>query len=325
MGEVYRARDIRLKRDVALKILPPGFAQDRDRIARFDREAKALAALNHPNIASIYGIEQTNDSLALLMELVDGDDLSARIARGAVPIEDALPIARQIANALEAAHDHGIIHRDLKPANVKVTDDGVVKMLDFGLAKPTEIGDSHSDSRLSDSPTITTPAATAMGMILGTAAYMAPEQAKGHRVDKRADVWAFGCVLYEMLTGKRAFAGTDVTDTLAAVLRSEPDWTALPAGLPGGVRQLVTGCLVKDRRDRIRDLSTALFLLDQKSAPESPSSPIASRSRALMPVAAAVAGLIVGAIATVLAYQSSSSGGPPREPSRVAIVVPADR
>src|SRR5437870_1868431 len=221
MGEVYRARDARLDRDVAIKILPETFAADPERVTRFQREAKVLASLNHPNIAIIYGLEQAAGAHALVMELVEGEDLARRIARGAVPIDEALPIAKQIAEALEAAHEQGIMHRDLKPANIKVRPDGTVKVLDFGLAKAMDpVG---SAPNVSQSPTITTPAMTQVGMILGTTAYMAPEQARGKAVDKRADIWAFACVLYEMLTGTRAFAGEDVTDTLAAVVRAEPD------------------------------------------------------------------------------------------------------
>ena len=200
MGEVYRATDTKLKRQVAIKILPPSFAADPDRLARFQREAEVLASLNHPNIAAIYGLEESGGMTALVMELVEGDDLSQRIARGAIPLDEALPIAKQIAEALEAAHEQGIIHRDLKPANIKVRPDGTVKVLDFGLAKAMEPAGATSPS-VSQSPTITTPAMTQAGMILGTAAYMSPEQARGKTVDKRADIWAFGCVLYEMLTG----------------------------------------------------------------------------------------------------------------------------
>src|SRR5471032_19971 len=204
MGEVYRATDSNLKRSVAIKVLPASVAGDADRLARFQREAEVLAALNHPNIAAIYGLEKTPDFTALVMELVEGEDLSQRIARGAIPLAEALPIAKQIAEALEAAHEQGIIHRDLKPANIKVREDGTVKVLDFGLAKALEPSGALSASA-SMSPTLTTPAMTQMGMILGTAAYMSPEQARGKPVDRRADVWAFGCVLYEMLTGRRAF------------------------------------------------------------------------------------------------------------------------
>jgi serine/threonine protein kinase len=219
MGEVYRATDSNLKRSVAIKVLPASVAADADRLARFQREAEVLASLNHPNIAAIYGLEKTPDFTALVMELVEGDDLSQRIAKGAIPLDEALPIARQIADALEAAHEQGIIHRDLKPANIKVRSDGTVKVLDFGLAKAMEPAAGSSPS-LSMSPTLTTPAMTQAGMILGTAAYMSPEQAKGRAVDKHSDMWAFGCVLYEMLTDKRAFEGDDVSDTLAAILSS---------------------------------------------------------------------------------------------------------
>ena len=250
MGEVYRARDTRLKREVALKILPASFASDPDRLARFQREAEVLASLNHPNIAAIYGIEESDQHRALVMELVDGETLADRIARGALPIDEALPIAKQIAEALEAAHERGIIHRDLKPANVKLRPDGTVKVLDFGLAKLAEPGSAIRDpgsdgardvgagfsSPNSVSPTITSPALmTGVGVLLGTAAYMSPEQAKGKPADKRSDIWAFGCVLYEMLTGKRAFDGEDVADTLVNVLKMHPDWTALPASTPPAI------------------------------------------------------------------------------------------
>ena len=222
MGQVYCARDTRLNRDVALKILSDSFANDPDRLARLTREAQTLASLNHPNIAHIYGLEESSGVRALVMELVEGDDLSHRIARGAIPLDDALPIAKQIAQALEAAHEQGIIHRDLKPANIKVRSDGTVKVLDFGLAKAVEPAAGTSASG-SNSPTITTPAMTQAGMILGTAAYMSPEQVRGKTVDKRADIWAFGCVLYEIVTGKRLFAGDSVPETLGLILSSEPD------------------------------------------------------------------------------------------------------
>src|SRR5216110_3671474 len=217
MGEVYRARDTKLNRDVAIKVLPDLFASDAERLARFTREAQTLASLNHPHIAAIYGLEESGGVRALVMELVDGEDLSQRIARGAIPVDDALPIAKQIADALEAAHEQGIIHRDLKPANIKVRNDGTVKVLDFGLAKAMDpAGASSADAM--NSPTLTA-RATQLGMILGTAAYMAPEQARGKAVDKRADIWSFGVVVFEMLTGRRAFRGDDVSDVLAAVLR----------------------------------------------------------------------------------------------------------
>ena len=224
MGQVYRATDARLKRQVAIKVLPPSLAVDADRLARFQREAEVLASLNHPNIAAIYGLEESGGMTALVMELVEGDDLSQRIARGAIPLDDALPIAKQIAEALEAAHEQGIIHRDLKPANIKVRGDGTVKVLDFGLARAMDPA-AASGANVANSPTLTAHA-TALGMIMGTAAYMAPEQAKGKTVDRRADIWAFGVVLYEMLTGRAAFAGDTVTDIIAAVVTREPDWTA---------------------------------------------------------------------------------------------------
>jgi serine/threonine protein kinase len=220
MGEVYRARDTKLDRAVAIKILPESFAHDPERRARFEREAKTLAALNQPHIGAIYGIEETSGTTALVLELVEGLTLDERIQRGPIPLDDALAIARQITEALEAAHEYGIIHRDLKPANVKVRADGMVKVLDFGLAKPLAPSGPGADATVS--PTITSPAVTGIGVILGTAAYMSPEQAKGRSADKRSDLWAFGCVLYEMLTGNRAFPGEDVSDTLAAVLRAEP-------------------------------------------------------------------------------------------------------
>src|SRR5262245_52500755 len=218
MGEVYRATDTNLGRPVAIKILPDAFAQDPERVARFEREAKTLASLNHPNIAIIHGLEKSQGTYALVMELVEGEDLSQRIARGPIPLDEALPIAKQIAEALEAAHEQGIIHRDLKPANIKVRPDGTVKVLDFGLAKLAEstAGSVTSPTAMSMSPTITSPALmSAVGVLLGTAAYMSPEQAKGKPADKRSDIWAFGCVLFEMLTGKRTFTGENVTDTIA--------------------------------------------------------------------------------------------------------------
>jgi serine/threonine-protein kinase len=274
MGQVYRARDTKLNRDVALKILPDAFANDPDRLARFTREAQTLASLNHPNIAHIHGLEegragqagqagQAEHAAFIVMELVEGEDLSQRIARGAIPIDEALPIAKQIAEALEAAHEQGIIHRDLKPANIKVRADGTVKVLDFGLAKAMEgagragEADRAGGNNLTQSPTITTPAMTAAGMILGTAAYMSPEQARGKPVDKRADIWAFGVVVYEMLTGRRAFAGDDISITLAAVMMKEPEWGALPAPTPWELRRLLTRCLKKDPKARMRDIGDA--------------------------------------------------------------------
>ena len=264
MGQVYRATDTQLGRDVALKILPDAFAGDPDRLARFQREAQVLASLNHANIAQIYGTEEdkADGTRALVLELVEGPTLADRIAQGAMPIEDALPIARQIAEALEAAHEAAVIHRDLKPANIKVREDGTVKVLDFGLAKAL---DTTAEGDPSQSPT-STAAATQMGVILGTAAYMSPEQARGRLLDKRSDVWAFGCVLYEMLTGSRAFPGETVSDTIAAVLGREPDWRALPDDIPDRVRVLLRRCLERDAKRRLRDVGDARLELDDPAA-----------------------------------------------------------
>ena len=262
MGEVYRARDIKLKRDVALKVLPEAFARDPDRMARFQREAEILASLNHPNIAAIYDLEETNGTRYLVLELVEGETLADKITRGPIRVEDSLNIAIQICEALEAAHERGVIHRDLKPANVKITPEGKVKLLDFGLAKAME--SVPASPVLSNSPTMLS--GTLGGVILGTAGYMSPEQAKGRPADKRSDVWAFGCVLYEMLTGKMAFKGEGVSDTLAAVLRSEPDWTALPTDLSPSVRALIEGSLKKDHRERIADISIARLLMSEPIA-----------------------------------------------------------
>jgi Tol biopolymer transport system component len=266
MGEVYRATDTRLKRQVAIKILPAPLAADPDRLARFQREAEVLASLSHPHIAGIYGLEESNGVKALVMELVEGPTLADRIRQGPIPLDEALPIAQQIAAALEAAHEQAIIHRDLKPANIKVREDGTVKVLDFGLAKladPTGIGRGGSGRHeSSDAPTMTSPAAmTGMGIILGTAAYMSPEQARGRMVDKRTDVWAFGAVLYEMLTGARAFEGDDIAETIASVIKGTPNWAALPADVPPQVVTLIQRCLDKDRNARVGDIAVARFLL----------------------------------------------------------------
>src|SRR6202161_1134353 len=247
MGEVYQAHDTKLGRDVAIKVLPEAFAHDPERLSRFQREAKMLAALNHPNIATIHGLEQSGGTSYLVMELVSGETLAERVKAGTLGIEVALKIAVQIAEALEAAHEKSIIHRDLKPANVKVTPEGKVKVLDFGLAKAFA-GDAATDDP-SNSPTLSA-AATMQGAILGTAAYMSPEQAKGKAVDKRTDIWSFGCVLYELLTGRQAFQGETTTEILAAVLRGEPDWQALPASTPGKIRDLLRRCLQKEMNKR---------------------------------------------------------------------------
>ena len=271
MGLVYRARDTKLNREVALKVLPDSFASDPDRLARFTREAQTLASLNHPNIAHIHGLEELGGVRALVMELVEGDDLSQRIAKGAIPIDDALPIAKQIADALEAAHEQGIVHRDLKPANIKVRSDGTVKVLDFGLAKALDTKPSGATADVTAAPTVTSPAMTHAGMILGTAAYLSPEQARGKTVDKRADIWAFGAVLYEMLTGRRAFADEDVSLTLSKVLQREPDFDALPPSVPARVIQAIRVCLRKDPKQRagdIRDVRLALEGAFETAAPQ---------------------------------------------------------
>ncbi|MGB6198296.1 MAG: protein kinase, partial [Candidatus Acidiferrales bacterium] len=260
MGEVYRARDARLGRDVAVKVLPEAFARDAEKLSRFQREAKMLAALNHPNIASIYGFEDSGNVHALVMELVEGPTLADRIARGAIPIEEALPIAKQIAEGVEYAHERGIVHRDLKPANIKLADNDAVKILDFGLAKAMDADASHGD--ISSSPTISR-LATQAGIILGTAAYMSPEQAKGKAVDRRTDIWAFGCVLYEMLTGKMAFSGETITETLAAVIREEPDWLLLPPDTPSAIRHLLARCLKKDVRQRLQSIGDARIAIEE--------------------------------------------------------------
>ncbi len=260
MGEVYRARDTKLNRDVAIKVLLPSVVEDPDRLARFGREAQLLASLNHPNIAHIHGIEDANGTRALVMELVEGPTLADRIAQGPFPLDEALRIAKQVAEALEAAHEQGIIHRDLKPANLKVRADGTVKVLDFGLAKAMDpVGASSANA--TNSPTLTMHA-TQAGVILGTAAYMSPEQARGKPVDKRADIWAFGCVFYEMVTGKRAFAGDDVSDVLASVLAREPDLALLPVTIPPLLDNYIRRCLHKDPRHRIHDIADVRLALE---------------------------------------------------------------
>jgi len=267
MGAVYRARDRKLNRDVAIKVLLPSVAGDPDRLARFSREAQVLASLNHPNIAHIHGLEESGGVTALILELVEGDDLAQRLARGPIPLDEALPIARQIAEALEAAHDHGVIHRDLKPANIKVRADGTVKVLDFGLAKAVDPAAGSSAAAM-NSPTLSIHA-TQAGVILGTAAYMSPEQARGRPVDKRADIWAFGAVVFEMLTSRRAFPGEDITDTIVSVVSKEPDWGALP-DVPAGLRRLLARCLTKDPKARLRDIGEARVQIEEllSGAPE---------------------------------------------------------
>jgi serine/threonine protein kinase len=291
MGEVYLARDRKLGRDVALKILPDAFAADPERLARFEREARVLAALNHPHIAQLHGIEESGATRALVMELVDGEDLGRRLAGGPLPIDEALPIAVQIAEAIDGAHELGIIHRDLKPANIKVRADGTVKVLDFGLAKALEHDSTSTrgEREMLSSPTITSPAMTMRGVILGTAAYMAPEQAKGKPLDKRVDIWAFGCVLYEMLTGRRPFPGEDISDTLAFVLTKDVDWSVLPPATPQSLRTLLRHCLQKNPKDRLRDIGDARLALREAMTATDAAQPLEQRSGASAKAAWAVA------------------------------------
>ena len=301
MGEVYRARDTKLGRDVAIKILPPLFTGDPDRLARFEREARVLASLNHPHIGAIYGLEDADGVRALVLELVEGETLADRIARGPLPLNDTLSIARQIADAVEAAHEKGIIHRDLKPANIKITPDGVVKVLDFGLAKAAT-GDA-STVDLTQSPTIST-GTTREGVILGTAPYMSPEQARGRPADKRADVWAFGVVLYEMLSGQVAFQGDTVSDVIAKVIERDPNWSALPASTPPRLRELLHRCTKKDPKARLQSIGDARVQIEELIAgtTDDAASAVVAQSRAQHSVrfawvAAALSLLIAAALA----------------------------
>ena len=327
MGHVYRARDGRLDRLVALKVLPEAFAQDADRVMRFTREAKALASLNHPHIAQVYDTGREGPTAFIAMELVAGEDLSVRMRRGAIPVNEALRIARQVADALAAAHEAGIIHRDLKPANIKVTDEGVVKVLDFGLAKDASEGTGQAGGTEgpTEKATMTSPAMTAMGLILGTASYMAPEQAKGKPVDRRADVWAFGVVLHEMLTGQLLFGREDVTETLAAVLTHEPDTSKLPATTPASVKRLVEHCLVKDKKQRLDSMTAARIELDDalsgKSRTGEPSSPATRRMSPAVIAALVLAGLIAGGLGVFL--YSAGGAATPQVPSRLVAQIGA--
>jgi serine/threonine-protein kinase len=312
MGEVYRARDTNLKRDVALKALPPALANDADRLARFQREAEVLASLNHPNIAHIYGLERSEGTTALAMELIEGPTLEDRISQDRIPVEEALRVASQIADALEAAHERGIVHRDLKPANIKLKPDGTVKVLDFGIAKAL-------DSRATTGPgpaALTTPAMTEAGFVLGTAAYMSPEQARGKPVDRRTDIWAFGCVLYEMLTGQPAFLGEDVTTTLARVLQASADLSALPSDTSASVRRTLELCLEKDARKRIADMHDVRLALAGTFALGGPAAPLWRRA---LPFAAT---LLVGLVLASVYFLSSR---PPAVPAIVAAPAPVSR
>ena len=325
MGEVYRARDTKLDRSVAIKVLPDLFATDPDRLVRFEREAKTLASLNHPNIAHIHGLEEGR---ALVLELVEGEDLAERLQRGPIPLDEAVPIARQIADALESAHELGIVHRDLKPANIKVRPDGMVKVLDFGLAKamdPVDAGFSRPLDQL-NSPTFTSPAMTQMGVIIGTAAYMSPEQARGKPADRRSDIWAFGCVFYEMLTGNRPFGGDDISMMLAAVLKETVDFASLPLDTPASVRRLLRRCLEKDPRKRISSIADARLELD-----EAEGSGLAFTGTSGGPTAAAIwrtrliwaaAGALVAAIAVAAILTSSSRSAMPGAVVRSQIAFP---
>jgi serine/threonine-protein kinase len=321
MGEVYRAEDTNLSRDVAIKVLPEQFTQDPQRLARFEREAKLLASLNHPNIAAIYGLEEADGVRFLALELVEGETLAERVAKGPVPVEEALEVCRQIAEGVEAAHEKGVIHRDLKPANVKVTPEGKVKILDFGLAKAFE--DEIPAADISQSPTLTEEM-TRAGVILGTAAYMSPEQARGKPVDKRADIFAFGAVLYELLTGKRAFEGETVTDVLAKILEGEPNWDALPAGVPSITRFVLTRCLQKDAGKRLQHIDGARILIEEALTGSTTASAIGlttaeqpGRWRRTMTLGlVALAGLLVG-----VALWSLISSSPPEQPELNKFVV----
>ncbi|XOV73319.1 MAG: protein kinase [Verrucomicrobiota bacterium] len=324
MGEVYRATDTKLDREVAIKVLPQSFAENKERLARFEREAKTLATLNHPNIAGIYGLEKSGQSQALVLELVEGEDLSERLKRGPLPVEETLEICKQIAEALEAAHEKGIIHRDLKPGNIKITENGKVKVLDFGLAKGmTDEVDSLTSTNDENSPTITD-AFTQPGTILGTAAYMSPEQARGKQVDKRTDIWAFGCVLFEYLSGKRAFKGDDVNDTLAAIIRGEPDWNQLPEGVPPSIRRLLDKCLTKDLKRRTPDIAAArIDLEDTLTTPLKLFGLQNDEAYSPRPTTSSAQWLLIFSIATILCIVTAILGwilkpayGPDLEPIR---------
>jgi Tol biopolymer transport system component len=329
MGEVYRAHDTNLGRDVALKVLPPAVALEPERIARFRREAQVLASLNHPHIASIYGLEESPGGFALVLELVDGPTLADRLVHGPLRLDEAWPIARQVSEALEAAHDNGIVHRDLKPGNIKVRADGTVKVLDFGLAKAFASTGAEAAAGVSQSPTLTSPAATRAGVIMGTAAYMSPEQARGRSVDKRADVWAYGCVLYEMLVGTRPFAGDDVSQTIARVIERDPDWEALGKVAPPPVVRVVRRCLQKDVHQRLRDIGDArLELQDAVALPERRDTVEAARGFRVSGPVLLAAGLVLGVAAGSLltAFRRAPATEPPNRITRFSteISVPPD-
>ena len=316
MGEVYLADDLNLNRKVALKFLPDAFAADPERMARFEREAKLLASLNHPNIAAIYGLEQAEGKRFLVLELVEGETLAQRLSKGALPVDEALGICRQIAEGLEAAHEKGVIHRDLKPANVMITEGDKVKILDFGLAKALSDETQSVDS--SQSPTLTE-AMTQPGVILGTAAYMSPEQAKGKSADKRADIWAFGCILYECLTGKRAFEGETVTETLAALLKSEPDWQKLPAATPSSIRFVLRRCLEKDKGRRFHHAADLRIEIEDAYDVGQAAAPVIAPRRYLAWAGAAIAGVLLGGAVTGWLIWTFNRPSPPAA-QRLSIV-----
>jgi Tol biopolymer transport system component len=321
MGEVYRARDSKLGRDVAIKVLPEAFAQDDERMARFEREAKLLATLNHPNIASIYGVEESGSADALVMELAEGPTLADRLRSGPIPLHEALPIAGQIAIALEYAHERGVVHRDLKPANIKISREDTVKILDFGLAKAVIFESSATDP--ADSPTLSQ-ITIESGVLLGTAAYMAPEQAKAKPVDRRADIWAFGCVLYEVLTAKKAFPGDTVAETLAAVLKNEPDWSQLTSSTPAHVRVLLHRCLQKDPKQRLRDIGDARISIEEVLSGAAESTPgLASKAPVSLPVTPwALFSVTLLALAALAIVHFRQKPAVPAEPVRFQVTPP---
>jgi serine/threonine-protein kinase len=323
MGEVYRARDTRLNRDVAIKVLPDAFAADVDRLARFEREAQTLGALNHPNIAQIYGVEELDTGRALVMELVEGETLAERIARGPIPADEAVQIARQMAEALETAHEAGIIHRDLKPANIRLRPDGGVKVLDFGLAKTFEPAGAADRRHVASSPTFTSPAMTEAGIILGTASYMSPEQARGRGVDRRADIWAFGCVLFEMLTARTLFAGESITETLARVIERDPDLSPLPASTSPVVRRVLARCLVRDPRQRLRDIGEARVMLEQPSTAITQEPALAPGRRRGALALLIIATAAVASAATLWLVRAPDAATVPEE-RRFAVAVPGN-
>jgi tRNA A-37 threonylcarbamoyl transferase component Bud32 len=310
MGEVWKARDRKLQRDVAIKALPDEFVRDAERLSRFEREARLLASVNHPHIATIHGLEESGDSRFLILELIDGETLADQLKRGAVSEDESLQIALQIAQALEAAHEKGVVHRDLKPANVKITPEGRVKVLDFGLAK---IHEPYANSQnMSHSPTLSA-LQTGAGVILGTAAYMSPEQARGKNVDRRADIWAFGCLLYEMLTGRQAFPNEEtVSDTLAGILKGEPDWKALPARTPARIRTLLERCLRKDPRRRLPDIGAARIEIEDALATPEPIGQLAAAAprRNVAALGASIAALLIAVFLAIWVLRTTETEAP---------------